>query len=60
LTDQLYRRLERDPLAESLRPIREHVVALAERFQFFHWHIAFPDVFMPASSAPTLSKRSQG
>lgn len=45
ITDLLYRRLERDPHAESMRPLREQVVALREQYQFFHWHVAFHDVF---------------
>ncbi len=45
LTDLLYRRMEADPLAENLRETREYIVELTQRYQFFHWHIAFPDVF---------------
>ncbi|QPC83629.1 N-6 DNA methylase [Phototrophicus methaneseepsis] len=45
LTDLVYRQLEANPLSESLGPLRETVVALADRYQFFHWHVAFPDVF---------------
>ena len=48
LTDLLYRRMERDPLAENLQAVRAYVVELKERYQFFHWHVAFPDVFWPA------------
>ncbi|MFW5709616.1 MAG: DUF559 domain-containing protein, partial [Chloroflexota bacterium] len=45
LTDLLYRRMEENPLAENLQSVREYVVELKERYQFFHWHVAFPDVF---------------
>ena len=45
MTDLMYRRMEDNPLAENLREMRETVVALADRYQFFHWHVAFPDVF---------------
>ncbi|GIK76111.1 MAG: hypothetical protein BroJett021_50990 [Chloroflexota bacterium] len=45
MTDLLYRRMEKDPLAENLQSVREYVVELKERYQFFHWHVAFPDVF---------------
>lgn len=27
--------------------IRDEVVRLSEQYQFFHWHLAFPDVFGP-------------
>ena len=45
LTDLLYRHLEDDPQAENMQTIREHVAALTDRYGFFHWHVAFPDVF---------------
>jgi methylase of polypeptide subunit release factors len=45
MTDLLYRRMEENPLAENLQSVREYVVELKERYQFFHWHVAFPDVF---------------
>ena len=45
LTDLLYRRLERGPQAENLQTMRKKVVELTDRYGFFHWHVAFPDVF---------------
>lgn len=45
MTDLLYRRVEENPLAGNLQTVREYVVELKERYQFFHWHVAFPDVF---------------
>ena len=45
LTDLLYRHLERNPQAENLQAIRKEVIALTDRYGFFHWHVAFPDVF---------------
>ncbi len=45
LTDRLYRQLEEDPQSPHLQAVREQVVSLAERYGFFHWHVAFPDVF---------------
>jgi hypothetical protein len=45
MTDLLYRRMEENPLAENLQTVREYVVELKERYQFFHWHVAFPNVF---------------
>jgi hypothetical protein len=45
MTDLLYRRMEENPLAENLQSIRQYIVELKERYQFFHWHVAFPDVF---------------
>ncbi|MCL4732923.1 N-6 DNA methylase [Patescibacteria group bacterium] len=45
MTDRFYRRLERHPHAPEMAETRAVVAALAERYQFFHWHVAFPDVF---------------
>ena len=45
LTDLLYRHLERNPQAENLQTVRKKVVELTDRYGFFHWHVAFPDVF---------------
>jgi len=45
MTDLIYRRMEADPLTDNLQDIREQVVRLTDRYGFFHWHIAFPDVF---------------
>ena len=45
LTDLLYRHLEHDPQAENIQTVRKKVVELTDRYGFFHWHVAFPDVF---------------
>lgn len=57
MTDLLYRRMEENPLADNLQPVREYVVELKERYQFFHWHVAFPDVFtVPDSPLPSETR----
>ena len=45
MTDLLYRRMESDLFAKNMESVREQVVKYAQRYQFFHWHVAFPDVF---------------
>ncbi|MBN8595973.1 MAG: N-6 DNA methylase [Anaerolineae bacterium] len=66
LTDLLYRRLEDNPLAENLQSVRAYIVELKERYQFFHWHVAFPDVFtvadspLPDANAEGLGLRAEG
>ena len=36
------------------------VEALAEQYRFFHWHLEFPDVFLPSpSQEPVLSKAKE-
>jgi very-short-patch-repair endonuclease len=63
MTDLLYRRMEKKPLADDLRAVREYVVELKERYQFFHWHVAFPDVFTltlnPSPSGRGTSERDR-
>ncbi|MCL4733112.1 DUF559 domain-containing protein [Patescibacteria group bacterium] len=55
LTDLFYRRLENDPHSPTMRGLREKVVELRERYQFFHWHVAFPDVFHVPEQVDTES-----
>ena len=48
ITEEVFRRIERNPYA--CEPwMRNEVQRLAIRYRFFHWHLAFPDVFVPAS-----------
>jgi len=44
ITQALWRRLQRDATSSS-RATRRIVRELAQRYQFFHWHLAFPSVF---------------
>jgi len=57
MTDLLYRRMEENPLSDNLQTVRETVVELKERYQFFHWHVAFPDVFLPSPN-PSQGERN--
>lgn len=52
--EEIFRDIEKNPHAAP-RWLREEVLQLAKRYQFFHWHLAFPDVFrVPTSGeAPT-------
>lgn len=44
ITDAVFRRMERQP--HSVGPAMEaEIRRLAEKYQFFHWQIAFPEVF---------------
>ncbi len=45
LTDLLYRHLEETPQSPQFENLRRKVTALTDRYQFFHWHVAFLDVF---------------
>lgn len=44
ITEEAFRRIERNPF--SVAPwMRDETQRLAQQYQFFHWHLAFPDVF---------------
>jgi hypothetical protein len=44
ITNEIFRRLERNP-HDAPKWMRDEIKRLAEHYQFFHWHLAFPDVF---------------
>ncbi|RKY66344.1 MAG: hypothetical protein DRP97_08190, partial [Candidatus Latescibacterota bacterium] len=44
ITEEVFRRIEKAP--HSVPPwLKEEVHRLAEEYNFFHWHLAFPNVF---------------
>ena len=47
LTEELFRQIERNPtaFANDKRGMTGEVVRLAGQYRFFHWHLAYPDVF---------------
>jgi hypothetical protein len=44
ITEEDFRRIEHNPHACDSW-MRDEIVRLSQRYQFFHWHLAFPDVF---------------
>ena len=44
LTEDMFRIIERNPMAAP-EPMRNDIRAIANRYQFLHWHLAFPQVF---------------
>jgi hypothetical protein len=44
LTERTFRQIERNPKAVRYGVVEE-VRRLADQYRFFHWHLAFPDVF---------------
>lgn len=44
-TERDFRRVEREGQGTLLPHVREEIKQLRDRYQFFHWHLAFPDVF---------------
>jgi hypothetical protein len=44
ITEEVFRKIEQNPY--SIAPwMRDEIKRLADQYQFFHWHLAFPDVF---------------
>jgi len=44
ITEEVFRRIERNP--HGCEPwMRQEIQRLAGQYRFFHWHLAFPDVF---------------
>ena len=51
-TERKFREIERNPHSASPK-IREEVNKLVDQYQFFHWHLAFPNVFvLPEDETP--------
>ena len=44
ITEEVFRKIERSPYNVG-KWIKDEIQRLAEQYQFFHWHLAFPDVF---------------
>lgn len=45
ITESIFRRLEQKGQHDLPPWMRDEIKRLAEQYQFFHWHLAFPDVF---------------
>ena len=60
LTDLVYRRLEDEPDAPRFESLREKVAALTDRYGFFHWHVAFPDLFSVPQDLSTAENEAAG
>ena len=44
ITEEVFRRIEHNP--NAVDPwMRDEIQRLSSQYQFFHWHLAFPDVF---------------
>lgn len=53
ITEEDFRRIERNPHACDAW-MRDEIIRLSQLYQFFHWHLAFPDVFhVPPSEEET-------
>jgi hypothetical protein len=58
ITEEVFRRIERNPHACDAW-MRAEIERLAAQYQFFHWHLAFPDVFhVPRSGQITENEQT--
>jgi len=60
ITEGVFRDIERNPQLESARRVRAEVRRLANRHQFLHWHLAFPDVFRVPGEAGVVTNEHAG
>ena len=59
ITEEVFRRIEHNP--HAVDPwMRDEIQRLARQYQFFHWHLAFPDVFNLPPSADTSKDEQTG
>ncbi len=54
ITEEVFRTIEKNPDSISSW-MRDEILRLREQYQFFHWHLAFPDVFR----VPTEGERPE-
>ena len=57
--EEIYRKIERNPHTTK-GWMREEIGRLAERYKFFHWHLAFPDVFRVPASDESATDETTG
>jgi hypothetical protein len=52
LTEKTFREIEHNPMAAA-EPLRKKIERIANQYRFFHWHLAFPEVFnVPPADQP--------
>lgn len=59
VTEQVYRRLRENPAAVPAS-VLEEIERLREAYGFFHWHVAFPDVFLLPGAGKEPENREAG
>ncbi|MBZ5505144.1 MAG: N-6 DNA methylase [Acidobacteriia bacterium] len=53
LTEDMFRIIERNPMAAP-EPLRNDIRRIVKQYGFFHWHLAFPEVFHVARADEPL------
>ncbi|BCL80059.1 N-6 DNA methylase [Ktedonobacteria bacterium brp13] len=59
ITQDVYHRLSRNS-QQLTQPIQNEIERLAQQYQFFHWHLAFPTVFRVFSDGQTAENVQTG
>ncbi len=57
ITEEVFRKIEEDTISPRIYDEIQH---LAEQYQFFHWHLAFPDVFRVPTKGETPENEQAG
>ncbi len=60
MTDLTYQLLTRQPFDDRFEDMRAYTARLADQYQFFHWHVAFPDVFSVPDDLTTAENEQTG
>ena len=59
ISENDFRDIERNPHSVP-RWMKEDIVRLRERYRFFHWHLAFPEVFRPVEGSKGIGSGGIG
>ena len=59
LTESTFRKLENNPNVVP-REVKDEISRLADRYQFFHWHLGFPNVFQHPKSSEISEDETLG
>ena len=59
ITEEVYRKIEQNPDGIPMWMLNE-IQQLANQYQFFHWHLAFPDVFHVPSNGENPENEQTG
>lgn len=59
ITESVFRMLEKNPHAIP-KAQQEEIIRIAREYQFFHWHLAFPDVFRILNEYEQIENKGAG
>ncbi|NDD64627.1 MAG: hypothetical protein EBZ36_11745, partial [Acidobacteria bacterium] len=60
ITEELFRKIEQNPWSVIHSRHFTEIERLAAQYRFFHWHLAFPDVFHPAVNDESPENEATG